>query len=186
MTNNTPSRAEGKPLWARPIGLARSIIRLWALLGGLLLSAVVLLTAFSATMNLLFHAPVPGDFELVEMGVAVAVSAFLPYCQLTYANVTVDIFTAWAGPRLIAALSLLASVVAFAFAVILLWRMVLGMLSYMEYQEYTAIIGIPLWVAFPPFLLSLVLLAVAALITLGESIRDIRSPGMGAAQPAAR
>lgn len=170
-----PSAADGSSRWVRLIGLTRSAIRLWTLLGGLLLVVLVLVTAYSATMNLLFNAPFPGDFELVEMGVAIAVSTFLPYCQLTYANVTVDIFTAWAGPRLIAALSLLASLIAVLFAILLLWRMYYGMRDYMAYQEYTAVLGIPLWYAFPPFLISLALLAIAGLITMGESLASLRS-----------
>ena len=175
MTDTRPSSAEGNTARAGLDRLARSTIRLWALLGGMLLAVLVLVTAYSATMNLLFRAPFPGDFEVVEMGVAVAISAFLPYCQLTYANVTVDIFTAWAGPRLIAAMSVLASLVAIAIAILLLWRMYFGMRSYIDYQEYTAVLGIPLWFAFPPFLFSLVLLIVAALISLGESISSLRT-----------
>ena len=51
------------------------------------------MTATSAILNLLFNKPFPGDFEIVKHGVAIAAFAFLPYCQLSHANVTVDIFT---------------------------------------------------------------------------------------------
>ena len=40
-----------------------------------------------------FGMPFPGDFEMTEIGIANAAFAFLPYCQLTGANVTADIFT---------------------------------------------------------------------------------------------
>src|SRR5687768_4670034 len=98
----------------------RKVIELWALLGGLLLLAVVLVNVASLAGNIAFHQPVPGDFEIVEVGVAVSVFMFLPYCQLTGANVTADIFTAWAGPRLLAILALIASVVALVVAILLL------------------------------------------------------------------
>ncbi len=41
-------------------------------------------------------------------------SSFLPYCQLTGANVTVDMFTAGAGPRTVAALGVLSALLALA------------------------------------------------------------------------
>ena len=40
-------------------------------------------------------------------------------------------------------------------------------------DEYTAIIGIPLWTAFPPILLSLLLLAFAALVTAAENLQGV-------------
>ena len=152
------------------INLIRSFIRVWALLGGLLLIGIVLMTAYSATTNLLFNAPIAGDFEVVEMGVALAVFAFLPFCQLTNANVSVDIFTMRAGPRFRVVMALFASLIAILFAILLFWRMSMGLLDYREYEEYTAILGIPLWMAFPPILFSLFLLALASLITAAESI----------------
>lgn len=152
------------------INLIRSFIRVWALLGGVLLIGIVLMTAYSATTNLLFNAPIAGDFEIVEMGVSLAIFAFLPFCQLTKANVSVDIFTMRAGPRLRVVMALFASLIAILFAILLFWRMSVGMLDYREYEEYTAILGIPLWMAFPPILFSLFLLALASLITAAESI----------------
>lgn len=175
MTGRAPSSSEAADLWVRLERLARSIIRLWALAGGALLAGIVLLTAYSAASNILLSAPVPGDFEIVEVGVAIAAFTFLPYCQLTRANVTVDFFTAWAGPRTEALLGSLASVVALLFAALLLWRMSEGMIDYRRYQEYTAITGFPLWMAFPPILVSLFLLVLAALITAGESMAALRS-----------
>ncbi len=160
--------------WAGPIGLARDLIRWWALAGGLLLLGIVLLTAVSAAGNLLFNQPIPGDFEIVEVGVAIAAFCFLPYCQITGANVTADIFTAHARPRTIAGFSLLASLVMLAVAVVLLWRMSAGMGDYREYEELTPITGFPIWMAFPPILLSLVLLALAGVVTALENLRDMR------------
>jgi TRAP-type C4-dicarboxylate transport system permease small subunit len=154
------------------MGLTRSFIRLWAYgFGGCLLVGIVFMTAYSAASNFLFDKPIAGDFEIVQFGVAIAAFAFLPLCQLTRANVVVDSFTLWAGPRLRGAMDLLASLVAIAFSVMLLWRMSIGMHDYYIHQEYTAIIGIPLWWAFPFMLFSLLLLLIAALLTAAEAIR---------------
>ncbi|MGH6902063.1 MAG: TRAP transporter small permease subunit, partial [Geminicoccaceae bacterium] len=70
-----------------------------ALIGGAILFALTLLTVVSVAGRAVFSAPIPGDFELVEVGMAVAIFAFLPYCQIVRGNVIVDLFTAKASPR---------------------------------------------------------------------------------------
>jgi len=153
-------------------GAAAWLINAWALLGGLLLLAVVLVNVASVIGGVVWK-PFPGDFELTEIGIAIAAFAFLPYCQLTGANVTADIFTARAPKRLLAVFALAAALAAFAFAVLLLWRMSAGMASQREYGYTTAILSFPVWIGFVPILISLGLLAVAATVTLGETIRRI-------------
>jgi TRAP-type C4-dicarboxylate transport system permease small subunit len=149
----------------------RWAIGLWALAGGLLLLAIVLLNAVSLVGNVFLRQPVPGDFEIVEMGVAVAVFAFLPYCQITGANVSADIFTAWAGPRTISVLNMIASLIALAIAALLLWRMWYGLLDYRLYREVTTIYQIPIWAAFVPILVSLFLLTLGCLLTLIDALQ---------------
>ncbi len=132
---------------------------------------IVLMTTYSAARGWMFDKPLQGDFEMTEMWVAVAVFMFLPYCQLTGANVTADIFTARAGRRTVAMLEFVSAVIALAFSVLLLWRMYLGMLDYREYVETTTILHVPIWYAYVPALMSLALLAVASLITVRNALR---------------
>src|SRR5918995_4732454 len=87
---------------ARPDRLGRALHRIAtgvALLGGLVLFALTLLTVISVLGRAAFSAPIPGDFELVELGMAVAIFAFLPYCQIVRGNGIVDLFTNQASPR---------------------------------------------------------------------------------------
>jgi TRAP-type C4-dicarboxylate transport system permease small subunit len=163
------------------VGLARAIIRTWALFGGLILVGLVLMTAASALSNLFFNQPFPGDYEVVKHGVAIAAFAFLPYAQLTHANVTVDLFTEGIGPRGKAIATLAASLIAVLVAAVVFRQMWLGMLDYMAYREVMVSLPIPLWTAFPPALLSLALLIVAAAITAGEAVQAFRAPAAGPA-----
>ena len=163
-TGNTGPEANRAGL----IGLARRLIRLWAIGGGLLLIAIVLMTASSVVSGYIFSRPFPGDFEIVQMGVAIAAFTFLPYCQIEGSNVTVDIFTTWASPRLIVVLRMISAVIATAIALLLLTRMWDGMADYQKYNETTPIVEIPIWYAFPPILFSLALLFLASLVTIAE------------------
>ncbi len=153
--------------------LARRVIESWALAGGIVLLGVALMTTWSAASGWVLGKPLPGDFELTEVCVAIAVFAFLPYCQLTDANVTADIFTARAGPRSVAALGVLAALIALGFGLLLTWRTYEGLLDYRKYVEITAILKIPIWWAYVPALASLVLLVLACLIALTQNWRAL-------------
>ncbi|MDX5595199.1 TRAP transporter small permease [Pseudovibrio sp. SPO723] len=145
--------------------LAEVTITGWAMAGGVLLLLVVAVNMISVIGGIFGH-PFPGDFELTEMGVAIAAFSFLPYCQLKDANVTADVFTARASIRIKAVLSLVASLIALGFALLLLWRMYLGMEDQRLYEYTTTILQIPHWLAFVPILISLALLSIAAMISL--------------------
>ncbi len=153
-------------------GAVTRITVIWALLGGVVLTAVVLVNV-ATVLGGIVGVPFPGDFELTEIGVAVAAFMFLPYCQITGANVTADIFTARAGPRTLAAFALLASLVALGFSLLLLWRMQAGMADQRAYGYETAILQVQIWWGFVPILVSLALLAAASAVTLVEAARGI-------------
>lgn len=153
-------------------GAGAAVIDAWALFGGLIVLAVVAMHVASVVGGMVW-VPFPGDFELTQIGIAVAAFAFLPYCELTGANVTADIFTSGVGRRTLSVFKLLASVVALLFSVLLLWRMYAGLLDQKEYNYVTAILQVPVWLSFIPIVLSLGLLVAAAAITLVENARGV-------------
>jgi len=156
-----------------PAGPVQRAIEWWAVMGGAVLLGIALLTAWSAATGFVIGKPLPGDFELTEILVAVAVFSFLPYCQLTDANVTADLFTARAGPRTVAALGLLAALLALGISVLLLWRTGAGMIDYRQFVETTAILKIPIWVAYVPAVASLALLVLACVVVLLKNARAL-------------
>ena len=151
----------------------KQLIRVWALIGGLLLIAVVMLNAISILADILFNKPFPGDFELTELGVGIAAFCFLPYCQLTGANVSVDIFTNRMAPFGRRLLELIGHIIVAFFAMLLLWRMSIGLADYIEYEEITGVLSIPIWWAFVPSLFSLLLLVLSSFITIQETWKRI-------------
>ena len=65
------------------IGRALFLISfLLALFGGFTLLIMVCVNVVSIFGRVLFSSPLLGDFELVEMGCAVAIFSFLPLCHL--------------------------------------------------------------------------------------------------------
>ena len=145
----------------------RKTIYIWALAGGGVLGALVAVNVW-AVLGGFIGLPFAGDFELTEMGVAIAAFMFLPYCQLADQNVTADIFTSKLSAAVQRRFAAIGSVLALGFAALLLWRMYLGMLDQKSYSLATTILQIPVWWAYIPALASLALLFIAA----GLSLRD--------------
>lgn len=142
------------------------IVDVFALMGGLLLALIVLVNVAATVLNAL-SIGFAGDFELTEMGVAMAIFCFLPLCQRDSAHVAADIFTQnlGAGPRHI--LTQVATLISLIISLILLWRMSFGFLDQWRYGYQTAILQLPHWLAYIPILLSLALWSLIALLQLG-------------------
>ncbi len=162
----------------RYAGLGRGIeqlCRLFAIGGGLVLAAFALMTVVSVTGRYLFDRPVPGDFELVEIGCAIAVFAFLPYCQLQRGNVVVDFFTLRAPAAVRERLDALGSLLYALIAALLAWRLTLGGYDMWRYGEETMVLGLSRWWGFIPIVISCLLLVVACLYRTGHAWRQARS-----------
>ncbi|WP_191285846.1 TRAP transporter small permease [Aliiroseovarius zhejiangensis] len=136
--------------------------------GGAILVAIALTTVVSIigrTLSGLGLGPVKGDYEIVEMGCAVAVFAFMPWCQLKRGHVTVDIFISKLPDRMQAILGLIGDLFLTGAAFIILWRLwlgfgekfpfgseglraALGMGDKPFFPESTYELEIPLWIPF--------------------------------------
>jgi TRAP-type C4-dicarboxylate transport system permease small subunit len=123
-----------------------------AILGGMILAGIALLTLASVLGRSLFSAPVQGDVELVQLACAVALSCFLPYTQWQGANIIVDFFTAKASVQTKGRLDGLGSLLLGLVAALVCWRTGAGSVMAYENQETSMLIAIPIWI---PYLLML-------------------------------
>ena len=155
--------------------------KLFALLGGVMLiflASLTILSVIGRTINAYGFGPIQGDFELVENGTAFVVFCALPYCQIRYGHVSVDIlsrrfplFLSW----LIAVLSHSAMS---AIAFIITRQLYLGMMDKYHWGETTFILQLPAWwgyaAALPASILWLIasLTATMAIITGRVSMND--------------
>ena len=136
-----------------------------AIFGGAVLVSIVLVSFFSILGRTLFSKSIVGDFELVEMGCAVAIFCFLPLCHLRRGNVTVDFFTLGLSNKAVRILDSFSSFLFLIVASIFCWRMVLGGIDMYRYNEQTMLLGLPVWIAFIPAVFSFFLLSLACFHT---------------------
>lgn len=149
---------------------------LLALAGGIALIAMTLLTVVSITGRgfiWLGLGPVPGAYELVEMGAAFAVFCFLPWCQLQRGHVTVDLFMAPLGRRANLMADLAGNLLLTAASAVIFWRLWLGMADKQTYGETSFILGIPLWIGYAAAAVGAVLFVLASALTVSDCIRAL-------------
>ena len=122
-----------------------------AIVGGLVLVALTLMIVASITGRALIGlglGPVPGDFELVEMGTGVAVLFFLPWTYLKGGHATVDLLythlPAWAKRAVL----LVSDLLMLAVWLLMTWKLYEGMVEKKQYMETTFILQMPLWWAY--------------------------------------
>ena len=170
--------SELSPTQARPtdpVGrVLFAVTRVFALLGGLVLCAMAVLTTVSVTGRYFFNAPVEGDVELIAIGTGVGVFAFLPYCHLVRENVIVDFFLSHTPFRTRTFFDTIANLIYALIMVLMTWRMVYGGISLYEADEMTMILEIPRWWTFPAALVCLALLVAVCFYTFVRSLNEMR------------
>ncbi len=144
------------------------LARMFAQLGGIVLSLLIVLTCASvlgriintilnsdflqsfapdiaATLLSTGVGPINGDFEIVEAGMAFAIFAFLPLCQLRAAHATVDVFTSALPDRAQRALRAVAEIAFAAVLILIAVQLTSGMLSKLNSGQTTFLLEFPVW-----------------------------------------
>jgi TRAP-type C4-dicarboxylate transport system permease small subunit len=151
--------------------LLDGLARLLALFGGALAVCLALLVSTSITLRALGLGGVRGDFEFVQMGVALIVFAFMPWCQARRGNVMVDSFTTRLPPRFQAALDALWEVVFAAMMALIAWRLGAGALEAARSSTTTMVLLLPIA---PAIAACAILAGFTALIALAMAIVRFR------------
>ena len=146
-----------------------------AILGGIILVIVILINFISILSRIIFLNPLVGDFELVEIGSAIAICSFLPLCHLKKGNVIGDFITAKLNFKKIAFLDCISSVIYGLIALFFTWRMFFGARDMYNYQEETMLLQFPIWIPFLPVTFSFGLLSICCLYTFYRELVLSRS-----------
>lgn len=173
-----------------------AIARYMALFGGFILICVIIMTCLSVTgreLNAFGHSaflkdylspiaglfqslgPIVGDFELVEAGVALAVTSFLPWCQLNRAHAVVELFTS-ALPDI--ANQLLTFIWEILFAIILAviaWRLIIGTSDKLRFNETTFMLQFPVWWGYAACSVAAVIAFLVAVYSVWQQAGELRS-----------
>jgi len=138
--------------------ILESLAKASAILAGLLMTVITLMTCVSLIGRNTTGATLAGDFELTGVAAGAAIALFMPWCQLRKGNIIVDFFTAKASERTNAALDRLGALLLGLVFALLAWRTTLGGVNAYSSQSGTMMLGFPEWVVYaamvPPFILT--------------------------------
>ncbi len=152
----------------------------FAILGGVVALALAVVVVVSIVGRATVARPIPGDVELTQFGIALAISLSLPWCQLHGSNIVIDFFTQRLPRRGIATLDAIGALALGAMAALLSWRAAVGAFASRQTFEATMILDLPMWWVYASLapglaLTALVALVQAVLLLAGRDLEELRT-----------
>jgi TRAP-type C4-dicarboxylate transport system permease small subunit len=148
--------------------LLERLAKLSAVLAGLLLTVITLMTCVSLIGRNTTGWTIVGDFELSGSAAGAAIAMFMPWCQLRRGNIMVDFFTARASAAAQQRLDRLGALLLAAAMALMTWRTAVGGVSAWKSQAGSMMLVFPEWIVYggmvPPLLLT-------AVIALAQAVR---------------
>jgi TRAP-type C4-dicarboxylate transport system permease small subunit len=152
--------------------LLDTLARLCAVLAGVLLTVITLMTCISLIGRNTTGWTIVGDFELSGSAAGAAIALFLPWCQRRRGNIMVDFFTARASAATQQGLDRFGALLVALVMGLMTWRTSVGGLNAWKSQAGSMMLGFPDWIVYtcmvPPLLLT-------ALIALNQAVRGFDS-----------
>lgn len=153
-----------------------ALARVFAILAGVLLTFITLMTCASIIGREFFGSSILGDFELSGAATGAAIALFMPWCQAKGGNIIVDFFTVKCSERTNVMLDRMGAVVLCACFALLAWRTTIGGLSAYAVHSGTMILGFPEWIVYlfmvPPFILTSLIALTQALVGFDDSLGE--------------
>lgn len=153
-----------------------SLARLCAILAGLLLIFITLMTCVSIVGRDLIGKTIVGDFELSGAAAGAAIALFMPWCQVRRGNIMVDFFTTKASPAAQDAMERIGTLLLGCVMALMAWRTTVGGLNSFRTHSETQILGFPEWIIYaamvPPLALSVLVALHQALFGFAEQATE--------------
>jgi TRAP-type C4-dicarboxylate transport system permease small subunit len=128
--------------------LLQTLAQICAVLAGVLLTVITLMTCVSVIGRNTTGWTIVGDFELSGSAAGAAIALFLPWCQMRRGNIIVDFFTTRLAARTNDRLDRLGALLYALALALMTWRTALGGLNAWRTQSGTMMIGFPEWIIY--------------------------------------
>jgi TRAP-type C4-dicarboxylate transport system permease small subunit len=144
-----------------------------AIAGGVVSLAAAVLVTTSVTGRWFGYGSINGDFDFVQIAVAVSVFCFLPFTQARRGNIVVDSLTAKLPARTNRIVDAFWDLVYAAAAAVLAWSLFNGAREALANNLQSFMLGVPLG---PVFVVCAALLVLLAATAVGTAIHLLRRP----------
>ncbi|MEY3669577.1 MAG: TRAP transporter small permease [Burkholderiaceae bacterium] len=151
--------------------LLSRLCKIFAVASGVVLLFMAAMSLASILGRAIFTKPILGDYEMVQMMCAVAVSMALPYAHWANGHVIVDFFTAKARPSVNLFLDTIAGLLMGLAGAIMSWRLAVGMIDLRKNFDSSMLLGLPTWWGYAPMVPSFALLSAVAFYIMVKRLR---------------
>ena len=155
--------------------LLESLAKLCAILAGVLLTVITLMTCISLIGRNTTGWTIVGDIELTASAAGAAIALCLPWCQLQRGNIIVDFFTARAKESMHRKLDRLGAFLTAGVMALMCWRSGVGGLSAWSSHSGSMMLGFPEWIVYslivPPLALCAGIALTQALRGFGDEVK---------------
>jgi TRAP-type C4-dicarboxylate transport system permease small subunit len=127
------------------VRLLFNLSRWAAILGAAIAVVVAAMTTLSVVGRAFFLKPISGDVELTQLGIGIALSLCVPWCQIKGGNIIVDFFTQNASESTQRKLDGIGTLLMAIMVALLSWRTAVGAISVSQAGETSMILGLPGW-----------------------------------------
>lgn len=118
-----------------------------AIIGGLVMVAIVAMSMASLLGRKLWASPIVGDVEIVQMLAAPALACFFAFCHLSNGDVRVGIVADQFGPAWSRRFDAFGSLLLGLVAALIAWRTAVGAVALHESGETSALLSWPIWLS---------------------------------------
>lgn len=140
------------------------IAELCAILAGLLLTAITLITCYNLLLRNTSGGDMVGAFELTAMATGVAIALFMPLSQARQGHIIVDFFTSKCSDSVNGFLDRIGALMLALVFTFVGWRTAVGGLSAYESDSQTMLMGLPEWIVYAGMVPGFAITAVIALV----------------------
>ncbi len=148
------------------------LAKLCAVVAGILLVVITLMTCASLLGRNTVGWTLVGDIELTAAAAGAAVALCLPWCQVKRSHIIVDFFTAKASSSTQAWMDRVGALMVAVVIGVLAWRTTLGGLSAWKSQSGSMMLGFPEWITYALIAPALFLAAAIALVQALQGFSD--------------
>jgi TRAP-type C4-dicarboxylate transport system permease small subunit len=162
----------------RRLKFLEHLARSCAILAGVILVGITLMTVGSVIGRDFFGKALTGDFELTAVMTGAAIALFLPWCQVKRGNIIVDFFTARTSQRTRDGLDRIGALFIAVMLGLCAWRATLGGMSAFKSNSGTMMLGFPEWIVYCFIAPALALTAAIALMQAIQGFSEIDDEGL--------
>jgi TRAP-type C4-dicarboxylate transport system permease small subunit len=149
-----------------------------AVLGGVLMTTITLMTCVSLVGRNTIGKTIVGDFELSGVAAGAAIALFMPWCQVRRGHIIVDFFTARAPAAVNVRLDRFGALLLALCLGLMAWRSAIGGINAWNSGSGTMMLGFPEWIVYAVMVPPLALAALIGLVQAALGFDDHFDGGM--------